>query len=61
MPAISEDPKRVKAVHTYRPGLHSRDPDPDFDDSGRQERQVLDLVEAAVEAEEFPLMVCLGV
>jgi alkanesulfonate monooxygenase SsuD/methylene tetrahydromethanopterin reductase-like flavin-dependent oxidoreductase (luciferase family) len=51
MSAISEDPERIKVVHTYGPGLHSTDADPDFDDARWQERQVLEFVEAAVEAE----------
>jgi alkanesulfonate monooxygenase SsuD/methylene tetrahydromethanopterin reductase-like flavin-dependent oxidoreductase (luciferase family) len=53
MPAISEDPERIKVVHTYGPGLHSTDADPDFDDPGWQERQVLDFVDFAIEAERL--------
>ncbi|MBO0687849.1 MAG: LLM class flavin-dependent oxidoreductase, partial [Candidatus Dormibacteraeota bacterium] len=53
MPAISEDPERIKVVHTYGPGLHSTDPDPDFDDPRWQARQVMDFVDFAVEAERL--------
>jgi len=51
--AISEDPQRIKVVHTYGPGLHSPDTDPDFDDPRWQELQVLDFVDFAMEAEEL--------
>jgi alkanesulfonate monooxygenase SsuD/methylene tetrahydromethanopterin reductase-like flavin-dependent oxidoreductase (luciferase family) len=53
VPAISEDPERIKVVHTYGPGLHSTDDDPDFGDPRWQRRQVLDFVEFAVEAERL--------
>jgi alkanesulfonate monooxygenase SsuD/methylene tetrahydromethanopterin reductase-like flavin-dependent oxidoreductase (luciferase family) len=53
MPAISENPERIKVVHTYGPGLHTTDQDPDFDDPRWQQRQVLEFVEAAVEAERL--------
>jgi alkanesulfonate monooxygenase SsuD/methylene tetrahydromethanopterin reductase-like flavin-dependent oxidoreductase (luciferase family) len=53
MPAISEDPERIKVVHTYGPGLHSTEPDPDFGDPVWQRRQVLDFVDFAVEAERL--------
>jgi alkanesulfonate monooxygenase SsuD/methylene tetrahydromethanopterin reductase-like flavin-dependent oxidoreductase (luciferase family) len=53
MPAISEDPQRIKVVHTYGPGLHGTEADPDFDDPRWQEAQVLDFVDFAVEAERL--------
>jgi alkanesulfonate monooxygenase SsuD/methylene tetrahydromethanopterin reductase-like flavin-dependent oxidoreductase (luciferase family) len=51
MPAISDEPERVKVVHTYGVGLHTDDPRPDHDDPRWQQRQVLDFVEFAAEAE----------
>jgi len=53
MPAISHDPGRIKVVHTYGPGLHSTDSNPDFGDPRWQQRQVLDFVDFAVEAERL--------
>lgn len=70
MSVISEDPGRVKIVHTYGPGLHYSEPEPDVNNPRWQKRQVDDFVEFAVEAEELgydgvtvtehhaPLMVC---
>jgi alkanesulfonate monooxygenase SsuD/methylene tetrahydromethanopterin reductase-like flavin-dependent oxidoreductase (luciferase family) len=70
MPARSDDSGSVKIVHTYGPGLHSGDADPDVHDPRWQQRQVEDFVEFAVLAEELgfdgvtvtehhaPLMVC---
>ncbi|HEX4033627.1 MAG TPA: LLM class flavin-dependent oxidoreductase [Solirubrobacteraceae bacterium] len=51
--AISEDPRRIKVVHTYGPGLHGTDADPDYEDPRWQERQVRDFVDFAVEAERL--------
>ena len=60
----------MKFVHTYGPGLHSGDMNPDVDDPRWQRRQVDDFVEFAVLAEELgfdgitvtehhaPLMTC---
>ncbi|HEY1776088.1 MAG TPA: LLM class flavin-dependent oxidoreductase [Solirubrobacteraceae bacterium] len=53
MSAISEDPQRIKVVHTYGPGLHSPDADPEYTDPRWQEQQVLDFVEFAIEAERL--------
>jgi alkanesulfonate monooxygenase SsuD/methylene tetrahydromethanopterin reductase-like flavin-dependent oxidoreductase (luciferase family) len=53
MPAISDDRDRIKVVHTYGAGLHSTDPDPDFADPRWQQRQVLEFVDFAVEAERL--------
>jgi len=53
MPAISDEPERIKVVHTYGPGLHGTEPDPDTSDPRWQERQVLDFVDFAVEAERL--------
>jgi len=52
-PAISQDPERIKVVHTYGVGLHSTDCDPNFGDPRWQQRQVLDFVDFAVEAERL--------
>jgi alkanesulfonate monooxygenase SsuD/methylene tetrahydromethanopterin reductase-like flavin-dependent oxidoreductase (luciferase family) len=51
--AISEDPQLIKVVHTYGPGLHSGEDDPDFEDPRWQQRQVLDFVDFAIEAERL--------
>jgi alkanesulfonate monooxygenase SsuD/methylene tetrahydromethanopterin reductase-like flavin-dependent oxidoreductase (luciferase family) len=53
MPAISDEPDRVKVVHTYGVGLHTDDPAPDYDDPRWQQRQIHDFVDFAVEAEEL--------
>ena len=70
MGALSDDAGTLKFVHTYGPGLHSGDADPDVHDPRWQQRQVNDFVEFAVRAEELgfdgitvtehhaPLMVC---
>ena len=53
MAAISDDFGPIKVVHTYGPGLHGTEPDPDTSDPRWQERQVLDFVDFAVEAERL--------
>ena len=53
MPKLSDDPERIKVVHTYGVGLHTDDPTPDYDDPRWQQRQILDFVDFAVEAEEL--------
>ena len=53
MPKLSDDPDRIKVVHTYGVGLHTDDPAPDYDDPRWQQRQILDFVDFAVEAEEL--------
>lgn len=53
MPAISEEPDRIKVVHTYGVGLHSGDSDPAFGDPTWQQRQVLEFVDFVVEAERL--------
>ena len=53
MPAISDNPERLKVVHTYGVGLHTDDPTPNYDDPRWQQRQILDFVDFAVEAEEL--------
>jgi alkanesulfonate monooxygenase SsuD/methylene tetrahydromethanopterin reductase-like flavin-dependent oxidoreductase (luciferase family) len=53
VPAISEEAQRIKVVHTYGPGLHGAEADPDYHDPRWQERQVLDFVDFAVEAERL--------
>jgi alkanesulfonate monooxygenase SsuD/methylene tetrahydromethanopterin reductase-like flavin-dependent oxidoreductase (luciferase family) len=70
MGALSDETGTLKFVHTYGPGLHSGDADPDVDDPRWQRRQVDDFVEFAVLAEELgfdgitvtehhaPLMTC---
>ena len=70
MSALSDETGTVKFVHTYGPGLHSGDMNPDVDDPRWQRRQVDDFVEFAVLAEELgfdgitvtehhaPLMTC---
>jgi alkanesulfonate monooxygenase SsuD/methylene tetrahydromethanopterin reductase-like flavin-dependent oxidoreductase (luciferase family) len=70
MGALSDETGTVKFVHTYGPGLHSGDMNPDVDDPRWQRRQVDDFVEFAVLAEELgfdgitvtehhaPLMTC---
>jgi len=51
--AISENPDRIKVVHTYGVGLHTDDPEPNLDDPRWQQRQVLDYVDFCVEAEQL--------
>jgi alkanesulfonate monooxygenase SsuD/methylene tetrahydromethanopterin reductase-like flavin-dependent oxidoreductase (luciferase family) len=70
MTALSDETGTVKFVHTYGPGLHSGDADPDVHDPRWQRRQVADFVEFAVLAEQIgfdgitvtehhaPLMTC---
>jgi alkanesulfonate monooxygenase SsuD/methylene tetrahydromethanopterin reductase-like flavin-dependent oxidoreductase (luciferase family) len=70
MGALSDDAGTLKFVHTYGPGLHSGDADPDVHDPSWQQRQVHDFVDFAVLAEELgfdgitvtehhaPLMTC---
>jgi alkanesulfonate monooxygenase SsuD/methylene tetrahydromethanopterin reductase-like flavin-dependent oxidoreductase (luciferase family) len=53
MPAISDEPERVKVVHTYGVGLHTDDPQPDHNDARWQRRQIHDFVEFAAEAESL--------
>ncbi len=53
MSAISEGPERIKVVHTYGVGLHTQEPEPNFDDPTWQQRQVLDFVDFCVEAEQL--------
>lgn len=53
MAAISDNPDRIKVVHTYGVGLHTDEPEPNFDDPGWQQQQVLDFVGFCVEAEEL--------
>jgi alkanesulfonate monooxygenase SsuD/methylene tetrahydromethanopterin reductase-like flavin-dependent oxidoreductase (luciferase family) len=53
MPAISDDPYRIKVVHTYGVGLHTDEPEPNVDDPRWQQRQVLDFVDFCVEAEQL--------
>jgi len=53
MPAISDDPGRIKVVHTYGVGLHTDDPEPNFDDPRWQQRQVYDFVDFCQEAEHL--------
>jgi alkanesulfonate monooxygenase SsuD/methylene tetrahydromethanopterin reductase-like flavin-dependent oxidoreductase (luciferase family) len=53
MSALSEDPERIKVVHQYGVGLHSQDLQADYDDPRWQQRQILDFIEFAVEAEEL--------
>lgn len=53
MPRLSENPERIKVIHTYGVGLHTDDPSPDYDDPRWQQRQILDFVDFAVEAEEL--------
>ena len=50
---ISNDPDRIKVVHTYGVGLHTDDAEPNFDDPNWQQRQVLDFVDFCVEAEQL--------
>src|SRR4051795_3303602 len=70
MSAISDDPEKIKFVHTYGAGLHSRESDYDVHDPKWQKRQIDEFVEFAVLAEELgfdgvtvtehhaPLMTC---
>ena len=70
MTALSDETGTLKFVHTYGPGLHSGDIDPDVHNPRWQRRQVGDFVEFAVLAEELgfdgitvtehhaPLMTC---
>jgi alkanesulfonate monooxygenase SsuD/methylene tetrahydromethanopterin reductase-like flavin-dependent oxidoreductase (luciferase family) len=51
--AISEDPASIKVVHTYGVGLHTDEPEPNFDDPRWQQRQVLDFVDFCAEAEQL--------
>jgi alkanesulfonate monooxygenase SsuD/methylene tetrahydromethanopterin reductase-like flavin-dependent oxidoreductase (luciferase family) len=53
MTAISDDPDRIKVVHTYGVGLHTDAAEPNFDDPRWQQRQVLDYVDFCVEAEQL--------
>jgi len=53
MPKLSDDADRIKVVHTYGVGLHTDDPAPDYDDPRWQQRQILDFVDFAEEAEQL--------
>jgi alkanesulfonate monooxygenase SsuD/methylene tetrahydromethanopterin reductase-like flavin-dependent oxidoreductase (luciferase family) len=53
MTALSDNPDRIKVIHTYGVGLHTDDPEPNFDDPKWQQRQVLDFVDFCVEAEQL--------
>jgi alkanesulfonate monooxygenase SsuD/methylene tetrahydromethanopterin reductase-like flavin-dependent oxidoreductase (luciferase family) len=53
VPKLSDAPEQIKVVHTYGVGLHTDDPSPNYDDPRWQQRQILDFVEFAVEAEEL--------
>ena len=53
MAAISDNPDRIKVVHTYGVGLHTNEPEPNVDDPKWQQRQVLDYVDFCVEAEQL--------
>ena len=56
MGALSAEAGTVKFVHTYGPGPHSGDMNPDVDDPRWQRRQVDDFVEFAVLAEVIPAL-----
>lgn len=70
MSAISDEPEKIKFVHTYGAGLHSQESDYDVHDPRWQKRQIDEFVEFAVLAEELgfdgltvtehhaPLMTC---
>ena len=52
MSAISDEPEKIKFVHTYGAGLHSPEAEYDVHDPKWQKRQVDDFVEFARLAEE---------
>lgn len=53
MSAISDEPDRIKFVHTYGVGLHSDDPAADVHDPVWQKRQIDEFVDFAILAEEL--------
>ncbi|WP_067670923.1 LLM class flavin-dependent oxidoreductase [Nocardia miyunensis] len=53
MSAISDEPEKLKFIHTYAVGLHTQEPDYDVYDPRWQQRQIDNFVEFAGLAEEL--------